>query len=151
MAINKIEKIIGMAAGLAGIFGLYIAIYGVPAWLKGHQNQKYTFEAGVFLGEPSVTNSYFKEGDTLRLEETLTLNWSGVRSCGDDSRVKQEYDGAFNGWVESAKAVVDTLKYSNANFEAGKSNSRQSQASFPSNARSCTGSGSIKCWIEFIK
>ncbi|MEM6813292.1 MAG: hypothetical protein AAF600_02750 [Bacteroidota bacterium] len=151
MATRKIEKIIGIAAGLAGIFGLYITIYGVPPWLKGHQNKKYTFEASVFLGEPSITNSYFKEGDTLRLEETLSLRWSGVKSCGEDSRVKQEYDAAFNGWVESSKIVIDTLRHLNSNFEAGESHSKQSQAPFPSNARSCEGSGSIKCWIEFVK
>lgn len=107
--IDGLVKILGIVASLATIFGLYIAIFGAPDWSKGFQNQKYTLKANVILSNPNMTNGYFEKGDTLRLEETLTLSWTGVSTCGDDATIKQKYQASFIGWRENTRSLIDSL------------------------------------------
>lgn len=103
------------------------------------------------MDNPNAKHAYFRKGDTLRLEERLTLNWSGVTTCGDDARIKYIYQQEFSDWSKTTKSVIDSLSYLNSSYISGKSNSNQNKEPWRDNSRNCTGSGSIDCWIEFIK
>ena len=99
--------------------------------------------------------SVFQNPDTnkivstdLRIEETVYRSWSGVRSCGDSSRIANEVKAAYEGWVAQKLFQYRHLRYKTYGHGEGTVRTSNSGGG-PGSARSCRGSLSLPCYIVF--
>jgi hypothetical protein len=103
-------------------------------------------------GEDKVDNAGAlseKAEEVLRIEEVVGRRWSGVASCGHSDRIQQEAQTALNEWIQKKLFEYRNLRYIRAG--SGEGRARWSTNNPPFGARSCSGSLTMPCYIEFNK
>ena len=87
--------------------------------------------------------------NVLRVEEKVGRSWSGVASCGHSDRIQAEAQAALNEWIKQKIFQYRNLRYLRAG--AGEGRARWTDYNPPFGARSCHGSLTMPCYIEFAK
>lgn len=84
----------------------------------------------------------------LRIEETIYRSWSGVRSCGDSTRINNEVKMAYEGWVSKKLFEYRHLRYKTYGHGEGSVRTSESGGTMGS-PRRCRGSLALPCYIVF--
>lgn len=102
-------------------------------------------EAGPFQGDKAAAS------DVIRIEHTLHVTWSGVSGCCSGGRPQREVTKDFQQWVGQQITANPGKPYLRSGHGGGTARCRSSQAPWPDNSRSCSGSASVVAFIEFLK
>lgn len=97
----------------------------------------------------SAAGGEFAAEQTLRVEETVHITWTGVTNCCDSQRVHDEVNARFNSWLGTK--VNEHAPKVPRNWGWGDStvNCSSSREPWPSNARSCRASTASPFFVEF--
>ena len=94
--------------------------------------------------------SLITEDSVVRVEEKLTFHWTGVRSCCDADRIKNEVHGRFFAWLEGQKAARPDHTLFNYGLGAGRVTCRSSGGG--GSARRCSATTTpLPAFAEFYK
>lgn len=88
-------------------------------------------------------------GDILRLEENVTGRFSGVRSCSDPNVHSAKALAAMNKWAQEKIFEHRDLRYIRFGHLGGNASWRNYTSW--DGKRSCSGSVTVKAYIEFRK
>jgi hypothetical protein len=100
-----------------------------------------------FLG---LDKNTLENADIVRIEEDVPFYWSGVSGCNDNTRAQNEYLKTRNEWAKNK--IFEYRQWRWVKFGALSANGRCRQSQDPwTNVRKCSCSGTLKCFIEFIK
>lgn len=107
-------------------------------------NTKFENIADEFEGKDLPPSS-----NILRIEATLSANWSGRRSCSQVSVLRANVDRVSKSWIKEQLFEKKHLKfvryggvYANGTYHNGR-------YPFPNNGRWCNGSCTFPIFIEF--
>ena len=98
---------------------------------------------------PGLAN--VEKEQVLRVEETLTASFSGVRSCGDSARAASEAKNRLEQWVQTKLFEYRDLQYLGYGTGEGRHTWSNSTGPWPENRRSCRGTVTFPAYIEFKK
>ncbi len=89
--------------------------------------------------------------EVLRIEEDVYARWSGVRGCCTGDTPNNNVKAAFAKWVQKKLYDYRDLRYIRYGHGGGTANCRTTTSGWPDNRTSCTGSATVKAYIEFVK
>jgi len=91
------------------------------------------------------------KSEILRIEEKVYVSWGGVTGCCAQDRIDGSCRAKLEEWAKNKMFEHRQLRWLRYGSLSAQVSCSQSRAPWPDNSRSCRGSVSLPCYIEFTK